>query len=1534
MTSLAGYQLETLNADGGLALSRAARTDGSAPSLLVLAPTRTAPPPASMARLEHVFALRDQLDGTFATRPHTLAQHDGRPALLLDDPGGILLSRLVGSPWETETFLRVACGLAFALDKLHAHGLVHKDLRPTNLLVAPPSGQAWLTGFGITSGVPHDRDAPGVLEGTLAYMAPEQTGRMNRSVDARSDLYSLGMTFYEMLTGALPFRAADPMQWIHCHLARTPAPPIERAPHIPAPISAIVVKLLAKNAEDRYQTASGLEADLRRCLGEWETRGRIDAFQLATRDGSERLVVPEKLYGREREVAALLAAFDRVVANGTPELVLVSGPSGVGKSAVVHELHQLLESSRGMFAQGKHDPLERDVPYGAIAQAFRGLVRDILASSDAVVASWRDALRDALGVNAALMVSLIPELELLIGKPPPMPELPPQDAQSRFQLLLRRFVAVFARDQRPLVLFLDDVQWLDTATIDVIEDLVAAAGVRHLLLVGAYRDNEVGPTHPLRRWLDAIRGTARVLDMPLAPLAHGALSALIADAMHAEPLAADALATVVHDRTAGNPFFAIQFLTSLAEDGLLAFSPREGWQWDPERIRATALTENVLDLVAGKLARLPETGRQVLAGLGCLGTAAGSAVLAIACGFSEEELHAALREAVRAGLVLRLHDGYAFAHDRVQEGAYALIADRQRAAEHLRIGRRLVAGLSDDELGEKVFEVGNQLNRGMALIDDEGERRALSALNLRAGMKARGAVAWAAASKHLAQAAALLPADAWTRTYRETFELTLALSECEYVAGNFQRADELFDLLLAQAQSDLDRASVYALRMRLYAVAGKYDEGVTVALRALRLFGVDFPENEADVGPAIARELAEVPVHMGGRAFADLLDAPEATIPEVRAVINLLSDLAPCAYNGRPPLFPLITLRAVNLSLRHGNTDQSSYVYAIYGIMLAGALGDIPAAFDVSELSLRLNEKFGNARLRGTLLHLHGDHVRFWRRPFADGFPILEQAFTACQEVGDLVYASHVGLLTLWQQIENGDNLADVLAASARYATFAQQSHNDASYETIRLEQHFVASLQGQTRDPLAFDDPGGTFDEAASFAAVSGATFGCGIFHYHAMKQIVAFLHGRYADALRHAARAEPILGAAMSMPVEATYHFFHALTVAALLPAAAPAERAGYRELLDGKLAKLATWATHCPENFGHRHVLLAAEVARVDGRTADAMRLYEEAARSAHEHRSVHHEALAHELAARFHAALGATTAAHAHAAAARRAYERWGAFAVVRHIEEAFPSLGEEQAATPRATSAPPAEVDLATVIKVSLALSAELVIDALIERLMIIAVENAGAARGVLILAREGQLRVEAQAVAMEDGVTVRLGSSAITAAELPESILRFVARTGETVILGDASAGSRFAQDAYVAATRPRSILCLPLVKQARLVGVVYLENNLAPHVFTPRRSALLELLASQAAISLENARLHKELMTAQEAVRRSEVFLHEAQRISHTGSFSWVPATGALYWSREILSHLRARPRRAAAGRAGAAAHAPRGSGAGSRPG
>jgi PAS domain S-box-containing protein len=1500
MTQLSRHVLETIREDGDFVLSRSTLADETTP-VLVLATASEQPAPGIVARLEHEYSFRDELDSDWAVRPLALIHREGRPMLLLEDPGGEPLDRLLGQPMELSRFLRFAVGLALALGKLHERRLIHKDIKPANILVDGAGGGVWFTGFGIASRLPRERQSPEppeVIAGTLAYMAPEQTGRMNRSIDSRSDLYSLGVTFYEMLTGALPFKASDPTEWVHCHIARQPVPPHEYAEEIPAPLSGIVMKLLAKTAEERYQTAAGVEAALRRCLAAWESFGRIDPFPLGTEDASDRLMIPERLYGREREINTLLASFDRVVTYGTPELVLVSGYAGIGKSSVVNELHKVLVSPRGMLASGKFDQYKRDIPYTSLAQAFQSLVRSFLGQSEAELGRWRDALREALGANGQLIVNLIPELELVIGKQPPVADLPPQDAQNRFQAAFVRFLGVFARAEHPLALFLDDLQWLDTATLELLERLLTEPDVHHLLLIGAYRDNEVSSSHPLMRTLAKIRRAgAAVEGIVLAPLSIDDMDQLVMDSLHCEPRRARPLAQLMHEKTGGNPFFAIQFFTALAEEGLLAFDPvAAAWQWNIDHIRAKSYTDNVVDLMAGKLRRFSATTQEALKQLACLGNVAEIAALTLVHGESEEAMHAALWEAVHAGLVLRKDTGYKFLHDRIQQAAYTLIPEEHRAEVHLRIGRVLLASMTTDELTEHLFDVANQFNRGDAHLLDRDEKAQVAAINLRAGRKAKASAAFASACAYFAAGMALLDERDFGRRYELTFSLWLERAECEFLTGNFDQAEQLIVELLERAASKVDQAAAYHLKVQLHIVKGEYPQAVASALTCLRLFGIDIPAH-----PTWEQVLAEYEAiwrNLEGRPIERLIDLPLMTDAELLAAMRVLSATNPPAYFTDFNLCCLLRCRMVNVSMQHGTSGASAYGYASFGFILGPVFHRYSDGYRFNKLACDFVEKHGFIAYQARMYVLMGG-VALWTQPITTAIDFMRVAFRVATETGDLTHACY----SMWQSIayllQRNDPLDMVWSESERSLDFVRRVRFRDVADIIVSQQRFIATMQGRAATFSTFNDE--QFNETAFETQLTGDRMPVMVFFYWIFKLKARFLSGDYAEALAAAGKAKELLWGAFGEIMLLDYFYYTGLTVAALYEKASADEQTGWSELLTAHREQLREWADNYRPTFGDKHALVSAEIARLEGRDLDAMRLYEVAIGAARENGFVQNEGVANELAARFYLKRGIEKVARSYLRDARYCYLRWGALGKVQQLDERYPAIGEQsslRSTTIIGTSIE--QLDLGTVMKASHAVAGEIVLERLIETLMVIAVEHAGAERGLLILSRGEENRIAAEGRTGRDGVEVKLQHALVTPSDLPGSLLHYVIRTQESVILDDASSQNLFSQDEYVRQRRPRSVLCLPLVKQVKLVGILYLENSLAPRVFTPKRLALLEMLASQAAISLDHARLYADLNRLNAELRRSEAYLAEGERISHTASWAWNVATGEAYWSQE----------------------------------
>ena len=1464
MVEISKYAFENLRTDGELNLYRGSGT-GELPPILVLAPVARQPAPEAIRQLEHEYSLLEALDSGCALKPLSLIRHEGRTMLILQDPGPEVfgLDRWLGQPMELGRFLRIAINLAVGLGELHRRGLIHKDIKPAHILVDPTTDEVWFTGFGIASQLPRERqilEPPEVIAGTLAYMAPEQTGRMNRSIDSRSDLYSLGITLYQMLTGSLPFVASEPMEWIHCHIARTPAAPREWIIGMPEPVSAIVLKLLAKTAEERYQTADGLAADLRKCLLEWDSTGRIQPFAISQQDVPDRLLIPEKLYGREQECQTLLQSFDRVIRCGKPELVLVSGYSGIGKSSLVQELHKVIVLPRGIFVSGKFDQSKQGVPYATLAQAFRTLVNQILSMSEERVIQWRNLILEALGSYGQLMVNLIPELELVIGKQPALPHLPPQDAQNRFEAVWRRFLSVFARKEHPLALFIDDLQWLDPETLKLIEQFLTDPQVEFLLLLGAYRENEVTANHPLRLTLEAARGAgAAVHEIGLEPLSLKDTQELLGDALFYEPARVRQLAALVHNKTRGNPFFTIQFLTTLAEEQLLRFEAREAaWRWNLKGIRAKRFTDNVADLMIVKLRRLPSVTQEAMKRLSCLGnTVKVRTILAVTDG-AEDEMHVAFWEAVRAGLVLHTDNSYRFLHDRIREAAYALIPEKERPQLHLTIGRRLLTEMSADQVVENIFDIVNQFNLGGSLISDRDDKTRVAELNLRAGRKAKSTAAYASAGAFFSLGIALLGDWGWETQPKLAFDLRYEMAECEFIAANFAETKRLISELLSRGKSKIDRAAAYCLKMQLHMMESALLEAIQTGLECLQMFDVVMPVQPTRQDVQI--EYDKVWLNLGVRPIETLIDLPLMTNSEMQTVMSVLSIFFRPAYLVDSNLTQLIACYMVNISLTHGTTEASAYGYVGFGLFLGPVFHRYHDGDRFAELAIRLIERHQfSACTSGT--YLMSQMVVVWTRPLTVAIEFARTSFRAAVESGDVVLTCYSLEHMVADMLARGDNLDQLWLESEKALDVAQKAKFLQVANVLISTQAFIQSLRGGNVriSSLAGEEVNPPGLELSEDSAPVVVCFGL------ILKLRTHFMSGEYEAAMTIAREIEPLLWSAQCHIQAADYYYYAALAAAAPIGSSA-AGSSSSTQTLKQYLTKLSEWAGAHPLTFFDKYALVSAEVARIEGRDPEAMRLYEDAILSARKQGFIQNEAIGNEVAARFYLDRGYETTAYAYFRSAQQCYLRWGASSKAEWVEQKLSGLADLTLINPpNSMGAPVDQLDLQTVVKISQAVSSEIVLEKLTQTLMRITVEHAGAQRGLLILQQGEEYRIEAEAQVGPSGVEVQLRHEATSTSELPESLLRYVIRSQQSLILDDASSQTLFSQDPYVLQKRPRSVLCLPLIKRTDLIGALYLENNLAPGVFTPKRLALLQLLAAQATISLDHARLYAEAKRAEE---------------------------------------------------------------------
>ena len=1473
----AGSGSRVLDSDGESRLLRVMRPDQPFPILARMAVTPSGGPgdPAREAgtaldRLRREHALSRRLDPAWAVKPLDLLPHGMAPVLTLADPGGQPLSALAvpGMPFRQR--LALALRMAEAVAHLHRRGLMHGDLRPFNLLVGD-DGAVRLTGFGRACPVPVPPGRPGQVAGRpdplLPYMAPEQSGRTGRPVDRRSDLYALGVTLYELFTGALPFAAGDAMEWLHSHLARAPIAPALHAPDLPAAIADILLRLLAKMAEDRYQTAGGLVRDLAHALRLWDTEGRIPAFPAGRRDLPEGLVPPPGLYGRDEPVAALEAAFERVATRGRMGIVLIAGRSGVGKSAVVRSLEERAVPPQGLFAGGKFDQGERDRPYASLAEAFRGLVARILALPAPHRDHWRRALAEAVGEGGALMTALIPNLAELIGGQPAVPPLPPREAQNRFDLLFRRVLQCFARPDHPLVLFLDDLQWLDGATVDLLDRLVADGGMGHLLLVGAYRSDEVGDGHPLETLMRRVEAAGDAIDcerIALGPLSADDLGRMIADTLDRRPDEVAALADRLQVRTGGNAFFAVQLLTELERSGQLWFDrDARRWDWDLAAVERAPAGAGIATLMGERLARFPAPTRDLLFRHAALGAAVRLSTLAIAAGLPEAEAAGHLEPVLAEGLILRAEDGVRFLHDRVQEGAYALVPEDARGALHLGIARALHRGFAADLTGERLFAVVGQYDRCLPLIRDGRERAEVAALHLAAGRQARAASAHAAALAHALGGLRLLegggdvladgPADVRS-IGRLAFALEHLRAECEFLCGDLRQAERRLLALAGRAEAPADRAAITALLVTVFTAIDRSDRAVGSCLAYLRGVGIDWP---AHPPAALAQEEYErLRAAIGGRPIASLVSLPADPDPDSRATLDVLAAALPPAFFSDRNLVCLILCRMANLTLRNGRSDASALGFAYLGMMAGPCFGDYAAGYDFGRLGYDLAERQGPTRYRARVLMTFAYHVVPWTRDIRSERALLLRAFDEAREAGDITYGGFTSVTLVTSMLASGDPLATVQRTAEARLAHVRQVRFGLCADILTTQLQLLRALRGQTNAIGGFDGQG--FDNAA-FEARLLANPSLDIatcWHWIRTLQLRC-IAGEMTAAVEAVERAEGLLWTTAGHWEMAEFHFHAALARAGAMDDAPPDQRARHAAALDRHLAQLRDWAGHGPDSFDARFALADAEAARTRGRTEDAMRGYDRAVEAARRGTLPHVEALAHERAAAHYRRLGVATLERACIRDAAEAYARWGATAKVRQLSRRHPSLALD-AVEPAPPEAPRGfeGLDPATLLGTLRAVADQAGVERLTTSLLTLVLEHAGASRGLLILARGDGLRVEAEATTGLYGVSVRLVREDAERIPLPHAIVNGAIRDQEAVIVDDTRASGPFSADPYVRRTEARSILCLPLVRRRRVVGLLHLENALATHAFTPQRVSLLTLLGAQAAAALETATL------------------------------------------------------------------------------
>ncbi|MGB3510544.1 MAG: AAA family ATPase [Microcoleaceae cyanobacterium] len=1503
---------------------RAERTSDRHPVVIKL-PRHSYPSFSELAQYRNAYSIGNNLNLPGVIKMLGLEQVKQRLALVMEDFGGVSLNqeidrwgKSIGSSSEEITaFFQIALQLAKSLAGLHQHRIIHKDIKPQNIIIHPETRQVQIIDFSNATQLPKETlkiPNPHTLEGTLAYMSPEQTGRMNRGIDYRSDFYSLGVTFYQLLTGKLPFNAEDPLEIIHCHIARQPVAPMEVNPTLPEMLNSIVLKLMAKIPEQRYHSAMGLYYDLEKCQFLWDEENKITWFKLGEKDNSDRFIIPEKLYGRKPEVQTLLAAFERISRQQTKpqaELILVAGFPGIGKSALVNEVHKPIVEKRGYFISGKFEQYQKDIPFSGWVKAFRDLMKQVLSEPQSKVESFVAKLKKALGQEGQVVIDVVPELELLIGKQLPATELSPTAAQNRFNLLFQKFISVFAQADHPLVIFLDDLHWADLASIRLIKLLLEQVQIHHLLLIGAYRDNQVNPSHALILTVEEMKKSEAVIhQINLAPLTELALNHLISDTLNFTEQKSWLLTQQVYRKTQGNPFFSNQFFQCLYKEELIFYnSQKNKWEYQLEKIKVTAEKGDVVELVATQLQKLPEPTQKVLQLAACIGNQFDLATLAIVWDGSPIETASALWSALQGEFIVPKDEMYKFyasennilleqdrqqiqpkliyrfLHDRVQQAAYSLIPAAKKEEIHLKIGRMLLQNASEIQQEAKVFDIVNQLNQARKLISAKVEQNQLAKLNLIAGNKAKASTAYNAAMKYFQVGLKLLPGDSWETEYDLTLALYTSATEAAYLQGKFEQMEELSETVIQNATTVLDRVKIYEIRVLAYNIQNQAIEAVKIAIPVLQELGIQLPTQPTAAN--LEQEFATVGAMLEQKSIEEIANQPLMNEPYPKAAIRLLASLAASTYISFPQLYPFVIFEQIKLSLSFGNDLISPYSYCNYGLIFGLMQKDFKTGYQFGKLAVDLISQLNTKEYKATVYAVFYGHSAHWQKTPKESMKGLLAGYASGLEVGDWEFAGYCLGHYATSAMASGKNLNLLETELANYSEVIGRIKQEVARTWINIYWQTILNLVGKTENPTTL--VGLAYDEQHSLCRPQLEKNRLGMAFLQANKLMLFYLFGEYDQALE-ITNTEKKLDGGTGPFNYILFYFYDSLARLATASQQNNSQQNNLWERVGANQSAMEVLAKEAPGNYLHKYYLVEAECHRVKGEKTEAIEAYDQAIALATKNEYIQDVALANELCGKFYLDWGKTKVAQTYMLEAYYSYGNWGAISKVKDLEKRYRELLDpvmvyhtgsihpwtstrsNSAYSTTASRNSQNILDVNTVIKASQTLSGEIKLDDLLSTLISLVMENAGAQKCALILLKNDELMLEAIAnfreltIADNQKYAPNIKRPRIpvgVSPDLPQTLINYVWRTQESLMFNDASCEANWANDNYINQQQPKSLLCTPITKQDKLIGIFYLENNLAEATFTPERLQLLEMIGAQAAISLENALLYDRLVLA-----------------------------------------------------------------------
>ncbi|RDW16905.1 hypothetical protein CWR48_14940 [Oceanobacillus arenosus] len=1445
------------------------------------------------AAIVHDFHVAKKLQTKQVLKPIKLEKHREESYFITDlFSGDTLEGRLQQqkAAFDLKTFLKLAIRITDAVGSVHLEHTIHKSLQPRNILLHHQTDEIILTGFhhstNLSSEIGHPNVSPYQLKGRVAYMSPEQTGRMNRALDYRTDLYSLGIIFYEMITGILPFQLEHPAEMIHAHLARIPVRPSAINEAIPPMVSTIIMQLLEKMPESRYQSTRGLKEDLFKSLTEWNQTGEIRPFALSVKAQVKLFERPQVLYGREEAVKELVAGFHRV-RSGKAELMLMKGPSGIGKTALVNELHKQLIKEKGYFISGKFVHLQKQIPFAPLIAAFQGLVRQVLSEGKESRRQWQDTLNAELGSSKNVIANFIPEICWLIGPQDQVSELPPEAVHNRFRLAIQKFVQVFARKGHPLVLFLDDLQWADEATLDLIDFLITNACNSYLLIVGAYRDNEVTLGHPFERMLRKVKEK----EVPITTIAVTHLNkehirTWIEDALAITGKDGIFLIELIFRITDGNPFFIIQLLQTFNEEKVFYFHSIEGkWLVNVTRLKQLNISEKILDIILKRINQLAPETIATLQLASCFGNQFDLKSLAIITGKSFVALAADIWEGLETGLVLPMDESYKwvypdenlvlldkqpptylFLHDKVQQAFYSSMSRETQEMNHMKIGLQLVSQYDDHQREEHIFDIVNHLNHCTHHLSDE-QKLDLAERNRLAGERAKQRAASESALHFFNIGKELLPADKWNAKYYETaFNIMIGLGEAEYLNQRFEEAERIFDELLEEARTNQEKLRIYNLKITLYVHIHEVERATNTGLEGLRLFNWNFKSNPNKLD--VAKEYLLTKRALRQNKDIDLLELNTVSEDDLQFVMRTLINTNAPTYHWNQNLATILMLRALRLTLKHGDMDITSLVYNNYALTQSAGFSDYDASYQFGRLAIEHTEKFQDNSLKARVYFVFGSYVNHWKQSIRFNLDYLDRSQQLCIESGNLHLAGAAGMFIPLTEFIMGENIQDVKNEIIRQLEFATRNEYTLSYDFLGELMDWIDLLQAPNQK-VNWNLPAFTDDDSAK------------IIHFTIRLQMTYLLDDEL-KAVEIMDVLDKLVDRTLKLINAPEYYFYSGLWIARQMYNGTISKKKGTAKIAK-QLARLEKWANHAPMNYMHKYLLVKGELAKAKGKTDEAIQLYNQAIDLASENGFLQDLALANQCAAYFYLDQQLPKSAKSYLADAYHHYMEWGAeriaFRLYEKHKDLFSKWTTEDQPQGLKSAMERESLDMNAVFDASTAISEEVILNKLVDKLLRIAVINAGAEHGYLFLSDEAE---ELQLVAVnhmneEANVTLYDHPEKIHEnMDISLSVLDYVANTKQAVVLGEADRNGEFTKDAYVKKHHVKSILCLPIIYHRRLTGILYLENNQSTYVFTDESMTLLTLIASQAAISIENAYLYRNL---EEKVMERTRLLNEANQ-------------------------------------------------------